>query len=166
MEHEEERHGPPEKTPRPSIVDWLGPGPTVSIILTVGSAVVIGALSVYSLVGAHAGQLADLLQRSGDHETRLREQEFRPPRLEPAVEKLSANCEATSAKVAVMDERIKSLESRIVGQGPEGWHRKDHDLYAQMMDERNGRIRSRLDAIETAQANVCQRVQVCKGNSK
>ena len=151
---------------RPSIVDWLGPGPTVSIILTVGSAIVIGALSIYSLVGAHAGQLSDLLQRSGDHEARLREQEFRPPRLEPAVAKLAEHCEATSAKVAVMDERVKALEGRIVGQGPEGWHRKDHDLYAQMMDERNARIRSRLDTIETAQANVCQRVQSCKWNNK
>ena len=152
-----------ETTQRPSIVDWLGPGPTVSIILTVGSAVVIGALSIYSLVGAHAGQLADLLQRSGDHETRLREQEFRPPRLEPAVDKLSANCEATAAKVAVMEERIKSLESRIVGVGPAGWHRSDHDLYAQMMDERNNRIRARLDVIEAAQANICVRVLACKG---
>ena len=154
-----------KETPqRPSIVDWLGPGPTVSIILTVGSAVVIGALSVYSLVGAHAGQLADLLQRSGDHEARLREQEFRPPRLEPAVAKLAEHCEATSAKVAVMDERVKALEGRIVGQGPEGWHRKDHDLYALMMDERNSRIRSRLDIIEKKQEEICQRVQLCKGS--
>jgi predicted RNase H-like nuclease (RuvC/YqgF family) len=156
-----------KETPqRPSIVDWLGPGPTVSIILTVGSAIVIAGLSIYSVVGAHADSLSHLTKRSDDHEERIREQEFRPPRLEPEVDKLSANCEATAAKVAVMDERIKSLESRIVGQGPEGWHRKDHDLYAQMMDERNARIRSRLDVIEAAQLNVCQRVQVCKGNSK
>ena len=151
---------------RPTMVDWLGPGPTVSIILTVGSAIVVGAISLYSLVGAHADGISHLTKRSDDHEERIREQEFRPPRLEPAVAKLAEHCEATSAKVAVMDERVKALEARIVGQGPEGWHRKDHDLYAQMMDERNARIRSRLDVIEAAQLNVCQRVQVCKGNSK
>jgi hypothetical protein len=61
-----------------------------------------------------------------------------------------------------MSERIKALEGRIVGQGPEGWHRRDHDLYAQMMDERNNRIKGRLDVVEAQQANVCQRVQVCK----
>ena len=152
-----------ESPQRPSIVDWLGPGPTVSIILTVGSAIVIGALSLYSLVGAHAGQLADLALRSGDHEARIREQELRPPRLEPEVSKLAERCEATGAHVAVIEERVKSLESRIVGIGPEGWHRSDHELYAQMMDERNSRIRSRLDIIEAAQANVCLRVQACKG---
>jgi hypothetical protein len=63
-----------------------------------------------------------------------------------------------------MEERIKALESRIVGVGPAGWHRADHDLYAQIMDERNNRIKARLDIIEAAQANVCQRVQVCKGS--
>ena len=63
----------------------------------------------------------------------------------------------------MIEERVKSLESRIVGIGPEGWHRSDHELYAQMMDERNSRIRSRLDIIEAAQANVCQRIQACKG---
>ena len=155
-----------ETTQRPSIVDWLGPGPTVSIILTVGSAVVIGALSLYSLVGAHAGQLADLAVRSGDHEARLREQEFRPPRLEPAVSKLAENCEATTSRVAVMDERIKALESRIVGQGPEGWHRKDHDLYAKMQDERNDRIKLRLEVIERRQDEVCDRIKNCAGGKK
>ena len=149
---------------RPSIVDWLGPGPTVSIILTVGSAIVIAGLSIYSVVGAHADSLSHLAKRSDDHEERIREQEFRPPRLEPAVAKLAENCEATSARVAVMDERVKALEGRIVGQGPEGWHRKDHDLYALMMDERNSRIRSRLDIIEKKQEEICQRVQLCKGS--
>jgi hypothetical protein len=61
-----------------------------------------------------------------------------------------------------MSERIKALESRIVGQGPDGWHRRDHDLYAQMMDERNNRIRARLEVIEAQQAALCQRIQSCK----
>jgi hypothetical protein len=65
-----------------------------------------------------------------------------------------------------MEERIKSLESRIVGVGPTGWHRADHDLYAQMIDERNNRIRSRLDLVEKRQEEVCARVQLCKGVGK
>jgi hypothetical protein len=61
-----------------------------------------------------------------------------------------------------MEERLKALEGKVVGQGPEGWHRRDHDLYARMIDERNDRIRSRLDAIETKQAELCSRVRECK----
>ena len=62
-----------------------------------------------------------------------------------------------------MEERIKSLESRIVGTGPSGWHRQDHDLYAAMMDERNNRIKARLDQVEHKQEEICARVQTCKG---
>jgi len=153
-----------KETPqRPSIVDWLGPGPTVSIILTVGSALVIGGLSLYSLVGAHAGQLADLTKRRDDHEERLREQERRPPRLTPIIERVVADHTETAGRVAVMEERVKALESRIVGIGPSGWHRQDHDLYAAMMDERNARLKQRLDVVEAAQANICVRIQTCKG---
>jgi hypothetical protein len=63
-------------------------------------------------------------------------------------------------------ERIKALEGKIVGQGPDGWHRRDHDLYAQMMDERNNRIKSRLDMIEEAQSLVCERVKNCAGGKR
>ena len=153
-----------KETPqRPSIVDWLGPGPTVSILLTVGSAIVIAGLSIYSVVGAHADGISHLTKRSDDHEERIREQEFRPPRLEPKLEHFAKQCEETAGRVAVMEERIKSLESRIVGVGPNGWHRSDHELYAEMMDERNSRIRSRLDIIEKRQEEICARVQSCKG---
>jgi hypothetical protein len=149
-------------TPKhPSIVDWLGPGPTVSIILTVGSAIIIGALSLYSLVGAHAGQLADLLTRSGDHETRLREQEFRPPRLSPEMAKLNEELIATRGRVAVIEEQIRSMEARIVGVGPLGWHRPDHDLYAKMQDERNERIKIRLEVVERRQEEICERIVNC-----
>lgn len=61
-----------------------------------------------------------------------------------------------------MDERIKGLEGKIVGIGPNGWHRADHDLYAKMMDERNERIKLRLDAMEKKQEFLCDRVRECK----
>jgi hypothetical protein len=65
-----------------------------------------------------------------------------------------------------MEERIKALESRIVGVGPAGWHRADHDLYAQIMDERNNRIKARLDVIEAAQQQVCERIKNCAGGKR
>lgn len=64
-------------------------------------------------------------------------------------------------RLPAMDERIKSLESKVVGQGPEGWHRRDHDLYAKMIDERNDRVRIRLDAVEKRQEQLCERVRDC-----
>ncbi len=65
-------------------------------------------------------------------------------------------------RLPLIEERVKSLEGRIVGQGPEGWHRKDHDLYAKMIDERNERIKLRLDTVEKRQEEICQRVRQCK----
>ena len=150
---------------RPSIVDWLGPGPTVTIILTIGSAVVVGALSLWALVGAHASQLALLSDRTLDHEQRIREQESRPPRLAPAVDAIKDKCSEISERVPVIEERLKTLEGKVVGIGPEGWHRKDHDLYAKMIDERNDRIRARLEIIDKKQEEICDRVRNC-GNGK
>jgi tetrahydromethanopterin S-methyltransferase subunit G len=66
-----------------------------------------------------------------------------------------------SAGLPLLEERVKVLEGRVVGQGPEGWHRRDHDLYAKMIDERNDRIRSRLDTIEKKQEALCERVREC-----
>lgn len=103
---------------RRSLIDWLGPGPVVSIILTVGSAVVVGALSVYHLVGAHALAIAQLTERAGDHESRLRAQEQRPPRLSSVADDLRECCDgcnnaiaACKERAAVMDERVRHIEA-------------------------------------------------------
>jgi hypothetical protein len=66
-----------------------------------------------------------------------------------------------SAGLPLLENRVKALEEKIVGQGPNGWHRQDHDLYAKMIDERNDRIRARLDAIEKKQEALCERVREC-----
>ena len=66
-------------------------------------------------------------------------------------------------KLPLIENRVKVLEDRIVGQGPEGWHRKDHDLYAKMIDERNDRIKLRLDVIEKRQDDLCDRMKNCPG---
>ena len=66
-------------------------------------------------------------------------------------------------KLPGLETRVKALEERIVGQGPNGWHRADHDLYARMMDERNDRIKLRLDTLEKRQEEICERVKNCGG---
>ena len=50
--------------------------------------------------------------------------------------------------VPVIEERVKNLEGRIVGNTSEGWHRKDHDLYAQMIDVKLGAIMQHIEHIE------------------
>ena len=58
--------------------------------------------------------------------------------------------------VWTLDERVKSLESRIVGQGPNGWHRSDHESYAAAVD-------ARFKLVEERQETICARVAACKG---
>jgi hypothetical protein len=79
-----------------------------------------------------------------------------------AIRDASAITSEWEKRLPSMDERIKALEGKVVGQGPEGWHRRDHDLYARMMDERNDRIRARLDIIEKRQDQLCDRIRECK----
>ena len=67
-------------------------------------------------------------------------------------------------RLPALDERLKTLESKVVGQGPEGWHRRDHDLYAQLVEERFSRIKGRLDVIEARQEHICDRVRECRVN--
>jgi hypothetical protein len=69
-------------------------------------------------------------------------------------------------KLPTLEGRVKTLEDRIVGQGPNGWHRTDHDLYAKMIDERNDRIRLRLDVIEKRQDDLCDRLKNCPGTKR
>lgn len=45
----------------------------------------------------------------------------------------------------VIEERVRNLEGRVVGQGPDGWHRRDHDLYATAIEERFRRIEMLID---------------------
>jgi hypothetical protein len=71
-----------------------------------------------------------------------------------------------SAGLPLLEERVKVLEGRIVGQGPEGWHRKDHDLYAQMLDERFARVGGQLEVVEKRQDQLCDRIKNCNGGKR
>jgi hypothetical protein len=71
-----------------------------------------------------------------------------------------------TSDLPLLEERVKTIEGKIVGQGPEGWHRRDHDLYAKMIDERNDRIRARLDIIEKKQEQLCDRLRDCAGGKR
>ena len=65
-----------------------------------------------------------------------------------------------------LDERVKSLEGRIVGQGPDGWHRRDHEAYAEMVKAQIGALEQRAQRLEDVQATVCDRVRQCKGPAR
>ena len=69
-------------------------------------------------------------------------------------------------RLPLLEGSVKVLEEKIVGQGPNGWHRADHDLYAKMMDERNDRIKLRLDTVEKRQDDICERIKNCSGGRR
>jgi chaperonin cofactor prefoldin len=80
-----------------------------------------------------------------------------------AIREANAVTNEWEKRLPALESRVKTLEDRIVGQGPNGWHRPDHELYAKMMDERNDRIKLRLDTIEKRQDDICERVKNCGG---
>ena len=82
------------------------------------------------------------------------------------IRQASAVTEEWEKRLPSMEERLRSLESRIVGQGPNGWHRGDHELYAKMMDERHERIRGQLEILEKRQDDICERIENCGGKHK
>jgi hypothetical protein len=49
---------------------------------------------------------------------------------------------------AVLDERVKSLEGRVVGKSELGWHKPDHDAYAAVVEEHFRHVETRLRALE------------------
>jgi hypothetical protein len=83
-----------------------------------------------------------------------------------AIRDANAVTQEWERKLPALEGRVRNLEERIVGQGPNGWHRQDHELYAKMMDERNERIKIRLDVIEKNQTALCERVRECKGGQR
>jgi hypothetical protein len=46
-----------------------------------------------------------------------------------------------------MDERLKNVEARIVGNTSEGWHRRDHDVYAESIRAEIKRLDTRIDSL-------------------
>ena len=66
----------------------------------------------------------------------------------------------------MLEEWVKVLEGRVVGQGPEGWHRRDHDLYARMIDERFSRAFGQLEVVEKRQDQLCERIKNCNGGKR
>lgn len=79
-----------------------------------------------------------------------------------AIQEASSTIDEWEKQLPILTERVKNLEGKVVGQGPEGWHRRDHDLYAQMIDERFSRVKSQLSLIEAKQEHLCERVRECK----
>jgi peptidoglycan hydrolase CwlO-like protein len=78
------------------------------------------------------------------------------------VERIGNQVDEWREQIPLLGERLKSLESRVVGQGPEGWHRRDHDTYAAMVATQIQALERRVQTAEEAQQHVCDRVRSCK----
>ncbi len=78
------------------------------------------------------------------------------------VERIGSQVDEWREAIPLVAERVKNLESRIVGQGPDGWHRRDHETYAAMVAEQVKALDRRVSVVEQLQAAVCDRVRSCK----
>jgi hypothetical protein len=82
------------------------------------------------------------------------------------IQEASAFMANWNQRLPLLEERVKALEGRIVGQGPNGWHRTDHDLYARMIDERFARVGGQLEVVEKRQDQLCDRIKNCNGGKR
>lgn len=50
--------------------------------------------------------------------------------------------------IPLCEERLKNLEAKVVGKGPDGWHRKDHDMYAELVRVQIESLKQRIEQLE------------------
>lgn len=145
-----------------AVLDKAGPALASGIILAVLAAATSAALAWRDLQSTSGvrwswvtEQISDLRGECGkresqlaDLERRIREQETRPPRLGSGLEAAIEHVHDNRRTLSVLEERVKSLENRIVGVGPNGWHRQDHEGYARMIEAQLSELETRLRFIE------------------
>lgn len=64
------------------------------------------------------------------------------------VQRLNEIVDQWYQQIPLLDERVKSLEARIVGAGPNGWHRSDHDNFAKAVEAQMDALRHRVESLE------------------
>ena len=126
----------PEQEEKPSFFDRLGPTLASGLVVAFLSAASLGAVAIRDLVVTTNVELSylksDLIElreelskfrapgprftkddgdrhqlQLNDHEKRLREQELRPPRLNPMIDKLSSKVEEIERKQAELCSRLR-----------------------------------------------------------
>jgi hypothetical protein len=104
------------------------------LIIGLGIPVVLAAVAVRDLVGAHSLAIASHVERIDDFEARLRTQEQRPPRLGAELDEVKDKCDSLGDLVSTCRERVS------------------------VIDERTKHIQN-----EQETARLCARVSACKG---
>jgi hypothetical protein len=126
---------------------------------------VAAAAIVLSTVGTGA-VLYSKLVAADDHATKalslIEEHLKAAPAHRYNVERIGQQVDEWRETVPLVAERVKALEARVVGQGPDGWHRRDHETYAAMVAEQVKALDRRVSVVEQLQAAVCDRVRSCK----
>jgi septal ring factor EnvC (AmiA/AmiB activator) len=145
-----------------TVLDKAGPALASGIVLALLAGATSSALAWRDLQSTSGvrwswvtEQIANLRGECGERhaeiaglDARIREQETRPPRLNPGLANAETRLNTLEREVSVLAERIKALEGRIVGVGPNGWHRADHDNYAKLVETQIGAIQHRLEQLE------------------
>jgi hypothetical protein len=126
--------GQAEEKERKVIVLRIPVALATGLIIGLGVPVVLAAVAVRDLVGAHSLAIASHVERINDFEARLRTQEQRPPRLGPGLDEVKDQCDSLGELVSTCRERVS------------------------VIDERTKYIQS-----EQETGRLCARVSACKG---
>ena len=104
-----------------------------------------------SIIGT-GGVLYNKLETAQSHSTRALE--LIEKHLEQApihrqkVEDMSEKYVEWQAIIPLCEERVKNLEAKVVGKGPDGWHRADQQLYDKAIQAQLDGINNRLNQLE------------------
>jgi len=66
-----------------------------------------------------------------------------------AVDNLAKFADDARDRLPKLESDVEQLKSQIVGRGPEGWHRRDHESYAETVNARLAALDQRLTAQES-----------------
>ena len=64
------------------------------------------------------------------------------------IETASTAVQEWSKVIPLLQEKMANLETRVVGVGPNGWHRDDHNLYAEKIEAQHDAFDRRLRQVE------------------
>ena len=112
---------------------------------------VAAAALVVSVLGT-GGVLYNKLEQADEHASKalqLIEQHLQAaPVHRQRVDDMSVQWDEWRRVIPLCEERLKNLEGKVVGKGPDGWHRTDQNLYAEMVRAQMDAMNKRLDALE------------------
>lgn len=115
------------------------------------TAIVAAIALLFTLIGGFV-TLYTKLEKADEHASKalalIEEHLAAAPVHRQAVTDMSSVVENWKKVIPLCEERVKNLEARIVGKGPDGWHRRDHEEYARGIELQIDALKSQVERLE------------------